>query len=123
MANPENLKLGGEAHTLSVEEASKGGKKSAEVRRAKRDLKRAFDALLEKDFKGKSGDMISGAEAIAIKQFEKALQGDPKAFELVRDTAGQKPVERFMVAEVDQSVIDEVEQMVLGEDYDGQQTD
>ena len=123
MANPENLKLGGEAHKLTVEEASKGAKKSAEVRRAKRDLKRAFDALLEKDFKGKSGDMISGAEAIAIKQFEKALQGDPKAFELVRDTAGQKPVERFMVAEVDQSVIDEVEQMVLGEDYDGQQTD
>lgn len=113
MPNPENLKLGGEAHTLTVEEASKGGKKSAEARRAKRDLKRAFDALLEKDFKGKGGDTVSGAEAIAIKQFEKALQGDAKAFELVRDTAGQKPVERFMVAEVDQSVIDEVEKAVL----------
>ncbi len=113
MANPENLILGGKAHELSVEEASKGGKKSAEVRREKRDLKRVMEMLLDRSFKGKNGEEISGAEAIAIKQFEKALNGDTKAFEVVRDTSGQKPVDKIMVAEVDQSVIDEVEQAVL----------
>ena len=31
---------------------------------------------------------------------------------IVRDTIGQKPVERVLVADVDQSVIDDVEQIV-----------
>ncbi len=116
MANEQNLVRGDDVHKLTAEEASKGGKRSGEVRRAKKDLRIAMEALLEKSFKGKDGANISGAEAIAIKQFEKALKGDPKAFELVRDTSGQKPVERVMVAEVDQGVIDEVERAVLGGD-------
>lgn len=115
MAKEDNLVLGGEAHKLTVEEQSAGGKRSAEVRAAKRDLRRALEALLEKDISSKNGETLSGAEALAIKQFEKALKGDAKAFELVRDTAGQKPVDKVMIAEVDQSVIDEVESAVLGE--------
>jgi hypothetical protein len=31
----------------------------------------------------------------------------------LRDTAGQKPIEKVMVADVEQSVIDEVEKAVL----------
>jgi hypothetical protein len=64
----------------------------------------------------KKGNKASGAEALASTLFKKALAGDLKAFELVRDTAGQKPVERVMLAEVDQKTINEVEAMVLGED-------
>lgn len=93
--------------------ARQGGKRSGEVRAAKRDLRKALEALLEKEFKGKDGITLTGAEAIALKQMEKALKGDTKAFEVVRDTAGQKPVEKVMIAEVDQSVIDEVEKAVL----------
>jgi len=115
MANEQNLVRGDDAHKLTAEEASKGGKKSAEVRRQKRDLKRAMEILLEKEFKGKGGETLTGAEAIAMKQMEKALKGDARAFELVRDTAGQKPIDKIVMAEVDQSVIDEVEAMVLGE--------
>ena len=115
MANIDNLVKGDEIHKFTPEEASKGGKRSAEVRREKRDLKKAMEALLEKDFTGKNGEVLSGAEILAIKQFEKAMQGDGRAFELVRDTSGQKPIEKVMVAEVEQDVIDEVEKMVLGE--------
>lgn len=115
MANEQNLLRGEDAHKFTLDEASKGGIASGEARRRKRDIRRAMEALLEKEFADKSGKMISGAEAIAIKQMEKALKGDPRAFELVRDTAGQKPIEKIMVAEVEQSVIDEVERMVLGE--------
>ena len=46
---------------------------------------------------------------------KKALKGDVKAFEVLRDTAGEKPIDKVMVADVDQSVIDEVEEMVKGE--------
>ena len=43
-----------------------------------------------------------------------AAKGNPKFWEIIRDTAGQKPVEQIMVAEVDPAVIDEVEKAVLG---------
>lgn len=92
--NEQNLVRGDEAHKLTAEEASRGGKASGEARRRKRDLRKALEALLEKDFKNAQGNNISGAEAIAIKQFEKAMTGDTRAFEVIRDTAGQKPVDK-----------------------------
>lgn len=46
---------------------------------------------------------------------KKAMKGDVKAFEVLRDTAGEKPVEKVMVAEVEQSIIDEVWKMVKDE--------
>lgn len=111
MANEQNLKPS--EYKLSQEEAKKGGKASGEARRRKRDIRLAMEALLEKSYKGKDGKVLSGAEAIALKQMEKALKGDAKAFELVRDSSGQKPVEKVVVAEVEQSVIDEVEAAIL----------
>lgn len=116
MANGKNLLKGNEKHTFTPEEHSKGGIASGEARRAKRDLKKALEALLDKDIKSKTGETMSGAEAIALKQFEKALKGDTKAFETVRDTAGQKPVDKIMVAEVEQETIDEIEALVASYD-------
>jgi hypothetical protein len=92
----------------------KGGVASGEARRRKRDIRAAMEALLEKRYNTSMGE-LSGAEAISLKQMEKALKGDPKAFELVRDSAGQKPIEKVVVAEVEQAVIDEVEKAVLDE--------
>lgn len=116
MANEQNLVRGDEAHKLTAEEASKGGRASAEARRQKRDLRRALEILLEKDIVDGKGDAKSGAEVIAFQQFKKALKGDTKAFEVIRDTAGQKPIEKIQVAEVDQSVIEEVERMVIDDE-------
>ena len=91
MANEKNLRPS--EYKLSQEEAKKGGIASGEARRRKRDLRRALEG-----------------------QFQKALDGDTRAFETIRDTAGQKPVEKVMVSEVSQDVIDEVERMVLEDD-------
>ena len=113
MANTQNLVRGDEAHKFTPEEASKGGKASAEARRRKRDIRKALEMLLEKDFTDKKGVTMSGAEAIAAKQFQKAMKGDTNAFCVVRDTAGQKPVEKIQVDEVDQKALDELEKMVL----------
>lgn len=99
----------------AVENGAKGGIASGEAKRRKRDIRLAMEALLEKRYKTSMGE-LSGAEAIALKQMEKALKGDPKAFELVRDSAGQKPIEKVVVAEVEQNVIDEVERAVLDND-------
>lgn len=102
MANEQNLRPA--EYKLSLEEAKKGGIKSGEARRKKRDLRQAIEILLETDIKGKNGEIKSGAEAIAIAQFQKALKGDTRAFEVIRDTAGQKPIEKVMVADVEHAL-------------------
>lgn len=114
MANEQNLHPS--EYKLSQEEQKKGGIKSGEARRRKRDIRLALEALLEKDVTDKAGNVLSGAEAIALKQMQKALKGDTRAFEVVRDTSGQAVVQKVMVAEVSQDVIDEVEKMVLEDD-------
>lgn len=116
MANEQNLLKGDDVHKLTAEEQSAGGKASGEARRRKRDIRLALEALLEKDVQTKTGETLSGAEAIALKQMQKALKGDTRAFEVVRDTSGQAVVQKVMVAEVSQEVINEVEKMVLEDD-------
>lgn len=97
--------------------SAKGGRKSGEVRRQKRDLRLAIERLLEQDFVDKrTGEVLSGAELITLKQMEKAMKGDWRAFQLLRDTAGQKPVEKVMVSEVDQKTINDVEDMMKEDD-------
>ena len=114
MANEKNLHPG--EYKLTLDEQKKGGKASGAARAARRDLRKALEALLEKEYFSKDGQTLSGAEVIALRQMEKALKGDTKAFEVIRDTSGQKPVEKVVVAEVDQDVIDEVERAVFGYD-------
>ena len=111
MAREDNLRPG--EHKLTREEQSMGGKASAEARRKKRDLRLALEVLLEKDFTDKKGMTMSGTEIITAKLFEKATKGDVRAFETIRSTVGQDPVQKVMVSEVEQEVIDEVEAAVL----------
>lgn len=98
-----------------VEIARQGGIASGKARKAKKSLREAMQALMDADLTGKDGKTMTGTEAMAAKAFQAALKGDWKAWELARDTAGQKPVEKVMVADVEQSVIDDVERMVNDE--------
>ena len=83
MANEQNLKA------LSPSEArengKKGGLKSGEARRARRKLRDELDALL-------SADGMSAEICLALVQ--KAKNGDVRAFEMIRDTLGEKPVDK-----------------------------
>ena len=97
-----------------VEIARQGGVASGIARREKKSLREAMQVLMDADLTGKDGKTMTGTEAMAAKAFQAALKGDWKAWELVRDTAGQKPVDRVMVADVEPSVIAEVEAMVNG---------
>ena len=116
MANNENLIPNNERSPNEVREnGRKGGIASGEARRAKRDLRKALEMLLEKDFTDENGKTITGTEAVTAKLFEQAMKGNVKAFETLRSTVGQDPVQKVMVAEVDQNVIDEVERAVLDE--------
>lgn len=100
----------------AVENGRKGGIASGEARQAKKSLREAMQVLMDADLTGKDGKTMTGTEAMAAKAFQAALKGDWKAWELVRDTAGQKPVEKVIYAEIEANIIDEVERMVRGEE-------
>lgn len=96
--------------------AKQGGIASGKARREKRDLRKCLEVLLEKEFTDKSGNTVSGAEALCAKLFEQGMRGNVKAFETIRGTAGQDPIQKVVVAEVEQDVIREVEEAVLNDD-------
>ena len=99
-------------HKLTVNEQRAGGKASAKARRDKKLLKDCLDYLLESDVTDENGETMSGAEAIAVKLFKKALDGDIRAFELIRDTTAQKQPDKILISDVEPAVIAEIENMV-----------
>ena len=114
MANEKNLVpfTSEQSHEEAVKNGRKGGIASGEARRQKKLLRECLEVLLEKEMKGRNGEVMTGAEALSSKLFAEAMKGNVKAFEVLRDTAGQKPVEKVVVSEVDVDIIDEVERMI-----------
>lgn len=90
MANEQNLLKGDDLHKFTHEEASKGGKKSAESRREKKLLRELLEEALLKNTK--TGNRYIDITNALIKQAE---DGNVKAYETIRDTLGQKPVEQI----------------------------
>lgn len=107
MANANNL-TPNEARTPSErrKNAQKAGKASGEARRQRRALRECLEAILEKPTTdeeliallavSKVANTYDNAMALAL--IQKALSGDPKAFEVVRDTIGQKPIDKMQVS-------------------------
>lgn len=124
MANEENLKKGKATQFKSGEEAARNGKKggeaSAKARAERKTLKEELLLLLSE------GNTQKKVSAALIK---KAKSGNVKAFEVLRDTIGEKPMEKIITSSVDPETIAEVEKMVLGmsepneEDHDTQAGD
>lgn len=116
MANEQNLIPNSERSPSEVREnGRKGGIASGKARREKADLRKMLQVALESDdFKDKFGNKMTGAELMVKVAFKEMAKGNPKYWELIRDTAGFKPVDKIQVSEIEQSVIDEVEAMVLG---------
>lgn len=98
------------------ERGKKGGKASGRARHEKKELKKALEVLLADDVEDKKGNVHSGCEAICISLFKKALSGDVRAFEMIRDTVGQKPADKIEYAEISQETIDEIQKAILEDD-------
>lgn len=97
------------------ENARKAGIASGKARREKADLRRMLQVWLESEAtKDNMGNPLTGAELMTKVAVREMVKGNPKYWELIRDTAGFKPVDKIQVAEIDQIVIDEVEAIVLG---------
>ena len=93
-----------------VEIARQGGVASGIARREKKSLREAMQVLMDADLTGKDGKTMTGTEAMAAKVFQAALKGDWKAWELARDTAGQKPVDKVQM-KTDVNIADSAERL------------
>lgn len=112
--NEQNLKPFGERTEEEQREIQrKGGIASGKARAEKRDLRKALEMLLEQTYTDKKGNTRTGAQAITERLFAEVMKGNVRAFEVLRDTVGQKVPDRVMIAEVDPAVIEEVEHTVL----------
>ena len=95
------------------ERAKAAGIASGAARREKGDLRKLCQLWMEEEVAtGKDGEKITGGQMMVRVAVKEVAKGNSKFWELLRDTAGFKPVDRVMVADVDPAVIEDVEQMV-----------
>jgi hypothetical protein len=111
LANTENLVSLADRTTEEQRAiASAGGKASGEARRKRKTLKEELLLMLSEG---------ETQQSVTLALIEKAMSGDTKAFEVIRDTIGEKPVDKVMIADVEPSVIAEVEAIVNGQETSG----
>ena len=115
MANESNLIpcTSDQSREEAVKNGQKGGIASGSARRYRKTLRADLETLL--DSRAPDGTGKTTAAAIALALINKALKGDTRAFEIIRDTIGEKPAERISLAQIDQDTIDAVEKMVMGD--------
>lgn len=103
MANEKNLKPIRD-HTRAEELGRRGGQRSGQARRRKKEFRDVFAAILPLeisdelgeevglDFKQRAGS-LTAAQAMAMAQVVKAIRGDTKAFALIKDICEQARAE------------------------------
>ena len=113
MANNQNNLDGKGFESRTTEEqreiARKGGIASGRARAEKRDLRKALELLLEQTFTDKKGVTRTGAQALVEKLFATAMSGNVKAFEVIRSTVGQDPVQKVEQVNIDMEYQQSVE--------------
>lgn len=131
MANEENLKKGVKTQFKAGEEqvkiAQKAGIASGVAKRKKKRMKELCDLVLNNKIQDERTienlkerfPEIDAEDAtfelmLILKQYEKAKDGDAKAFELLRDTSGQKPIEKQEVKNINSDGYMQV--LINGED-------
>jgi len=95
------------------ERAKEAGRRSGEARREKGDLRRLCQLWMNEEVgTDKDGQKITGGQMMVRVAVKEVAKGNPRFWELLRDTAGFKPVDKVVVAEIDPGIIDEVESIV-----------
>lgn len=97
--NEQNLIYGSmRSQSEARENGRKGGKASGEKRRQLRTMREELEALLSETVKDKNGKEGTLQYSITAALIKKANGGDVRAYEAIRDTIGQKPIEHVEVA-------------------------
>lgn len=119
-------------HVMSPEErhaaSVRGGKASSALQKRRKSMQAIAQSVLEMRLQGEDeirkalhdGGMhdteINYAAGIIMVQTQKALSGDTKAAEFVRDTSGQKPVDGLVVGNLDDKPFETIDLGSLSDD-------
>jgi len=106
MANIQNLKpMNKRTKDEQREIAQKAGKKSGEARRAKKQLREVLEMALEM-----SDNTTGEINAVAITQalINAARKGNVRAYEVIRDTIGEKPTDKQEFNFTPVTIIDDI---------------
>lgn len=89
--------------------ARKAQKKSTEAQAERRTLKEGLLLLLNEQLKDKDGKTTEKTtqDAIIAGLVKRAVSGDTRAFEIIRDTIGEKPAETVKMTTGDFSALDD----------------
>ena len=111
MANEQNLRpfTSEQSREAAVKNGRKGGKATARNKRERKTFREGLLLLLNEPLKDKSGNVTNNTtqDAIIAALVKRAANGDTRAFEMIRDTIGEKPVQDVKVSTGDFSALDE----------------
>lgn len=112
MANEQNLKpfTSEQNREEAKKNGHKGGIASGEARRRERTLRNTLEKLLSLPIQdeqtrefiralGFNDEELDNKTALNVSMYQEALKGNTKAFELIRDTIGEKPTDRLQIEE------------------------
>lgn len=92
------------------EKSSKAGKASAQARRQRKSLKEDLLLALSEEVTQKDGKKAPVQKALSVSLIKAALNGNVRAYEIIRDTIGEKPAEVMNVNMPDPSIMEEVKE-------------
>lgn len=96
----------------------KAGKRSAEVKKERKTLREdLLRVLMNMDIPDtENGKMVPVQEALSVSLIKSALNGNVRAYEIIRDTIGEKPAENLNIVTSDFSALDEAFARMEGAD-------
>lgn len=121
MARKSDKNLIPQAHVLTVEEQSAGGKASVEARRRKKLFKEILEEQLNSEGGTLNGQPATRKELAAYNMVKLITSGKAKdsdfikAMEYVRDTIGEKPTEKVEVSKATSETVKEMEEFFSSE--------
>lgn len=98
MANPQNIKnhnLKDRTKEERIAIAKMGGQASVKAKAERKTLKQELLALLSMTKQG-----VNNQERLSLALLERAYKGDVRAFEVIRDTIGEKEPEKTEIMDV-----------------------
>ena len=111
MANEQNLRpfTSDQSHEEAVKNGRKGGKASGKKKQERKTFREGLLLLLNEPLKDKAGNVTDKTtqDVIIAALVKRAANGDTRAFEMIRDTIGEKPVQDVTVRTGDFSALDE----------------
>lgn len=112
MANDENLVP--QAHVLTVEEQSKGGRASVQSRREKKAMREHLEAALQMPHYELDGTRTTKGAAVTAALVERAISGDVSAARLIFGYVDGLPVVRAEVEPIAAEVYERVARALEG---------